>query len=61
MTSRDTAPTTLISQEPPSRSFDEEQMAAASVLARYNGRTLDAYRHDLRGFFEWAHDTTSRR
>jgi integrase/recombinase XerD len=54
MTSLDTASTTLISQEPPGRSFDEAQMAAASFLARYSGRTLEAYRHDLRGFFQWA-------
>ena len=26
-------------------------------LARYRGRTLDAYRSDLRGFFQWAADT----
>ena len=32
----------------------EAEVAAAAFLARYNGRTLDAYRHDLRGFFEWA-------
>lgn len=25
-------------------------------LARYSGRTLDAFRHDLRGFFQWAAD-----
>src|SRR4030088_1808752 len=25
-------------------------------LARYSGRTLDAYRHDLRAFFQWASD-----
>jgi integrase/recombinase XerD len=56
MTSLDTAPTAWILQEPPGRSFDQEQMAAASFLARYNGRTLEAYRHDLRGFFQWAHD-----
>ncbi len=55
MTSLDNTTTTLISQEPPGRSFDEEQMAAASFLARYNGRTLEAYRDDLRGFFQWAH------
>ena len=36
--------------------FDEAQLAAASFLARYSGRTLDAYRHDLRGFFQWAAD-----
>ena len=33
---------------------DEAQLAAAAFLARYSGRTLDAYRHDLRMFFEWA-------
>lgn len=33
---------------------DEAQLAAVSFLARYNGRTLEAYRHDLRGFFQWA-------
>jgi integrase/recombinase XerD len=37
-------------------SFDEAELAAASFLARYNGRTLDAYRHDLRTFFQWAAD-----
>lgn len=25
-----------------------------SFLARYSGRTLEAYRHDLRGYFQWA-------
>ena len=34
--------------------FDEAQLAAAAFLARYSGRTLDAYRHDLRGFFQWS-------
>lgn len=33
--------------------FDEAQLAAAAAfLARYSGRTLDAYRHDLRDFFQ---------
>ena len=36
--------------------FDEAQLAAASFLARYSGRTLEAYRQDLRGFFQWAAD-----
>ena len=36
--------------------FDEAQLAAVAFLARYNGRTLDAYRHDLRAFFTWATD-----
>ena len=36
--------------------FYEAQLAAAAFLARYSGRTLDAYRHDLRGFFQWSAD-----
>jgi site-specific recombinase XerD len=36
--------------------IDEAQRAAVSCLARYSGRTLEAYRHDLRGFFQWAAD-----
>jgi integrase/recombinase XerD len=36
--------------------IDDAQLAAAAFLARYSGRTLDAYRHDLRGFFQWASD-----
>jgi hypothetical protein len=34
--------------------LDAAQLAAAAFLARYSGRTLDAYRHDLRGFFQWS-------
>ena len=36
-------------------------MAAASFLARYGGRTLEAeaYRHDQRGFFQGAADQGS--
>ncbi len=37
-------------------SVDEAHVAAAAFLARYNGRTLEAYRHDLRGYFQWAAD-----
>jgi hypothetical protein len=37
--------------------IDDAQLAAVAFLARYSGRTLDAYRHDLRGFFQWAADT----
>src|ERR1035437_5157842 len=36
--------------------FDEAQVAAAAFLARYTGRTLDAYRYDLRTFFQWTAD-----
>jgi site-specific recombinase XerD len=34
----------------------ESETAAAAFLARYRGRTLDAYRHDLRTFFQWSSD-----
>ena len=33
---------------------EEAQLAAVAFLARYSGRTLDAYRHDLRNLFQWA-------
>jgi integrase/recombinase XerD len=36
--------------------LDEAQLAAVAFLARYSGRTLDAYRHDLRTLFQWAAD-----
>ena len=36
----------------PEISADESQLAATAFLARYSGRTLDASRHDLRGFFQ---------
>ena len=35
---------------------DEAELAAAGFLARYQGRTLEAYRYDLRAFFQWAAD-----
>jgi hypothetical protein len=35
---------------------DETQLTAVAFLARYSGRTLDAYRHDLRNLFQWAAD-----
>jgi site-specific recombinase XerD len=35
---------------------DDAQLAAVSFLARYSGRTLEAYRHDLRSYFQWATD-----
>jgi site-specific recombinase XerD len=34
----------------------QAHLAAAAFLARYRGRTLEAYRHDLRVFFQWALD-----
>jgi site-specific recombinase XerD len=49
----DTA-TTTIDRPDPDYTIDPAHLAAAAFLARYSGRTLDAYRHDLRGFFNWA-------
>jgi site-specific recombinase XerD len=37
--------------------FDEAELAAVAFLARYSGRTVDAYRHDLRSYFTWAADS----
>ena len=42
-------------QEPSSPSI-RPKLAAIAFLARYSGRTLDAYRHDLRNLFQWAAD-----
>ena len=47
---------TAICTEDPPWSPDEAQVAAAAFLARYHGRTLEAYRHDLRYYFQWAAD-----
>ncbi len=41
--------TTTIQPPEPDCVADEAQLAAAAFSARYRGRTLDAYRHDLRG------------
>ncbi|MGH9115275.1 MAG: tyrosine-type recombinase/integrase [Acidimicrobiales bacterium] len=35
---------------------DEAELAAVAFLARYSGRTLDAYRHDLCNLFQWTAD-----
>ena len=44
------SPATSLQRLDADGAFDEAQLAAAAFLARYSGRTLDAYRHDLRGF-----------
>jgi hypothetical protein len=36
--------------------LSEDQLAAVAFLARYSGRTLEAYRHDLRCLFQWSAD-----
>jgi integrase/recombinase XerD len=51
--------TTIISTvEVPGAEYvvDPAELAAVAFLARYSGRTLDAYRHDLRNLFQWAAD-----
>ncbi len=50
-----TTDTAVCTEEPPWLP-DEAQLAAAAFLTRYNGRTLEAYRQDLRYFFQWATD-----
>jgi site-specific recombinase XerD len=51
-----TATITAMELPEPEARFDEAQLAAAAFLARYSGRTLDAYRHDLRMLFQWSAD-----
>jgi len=51
-----TATITAMELPEPEARFDEAQLAAVAFLARYSGRTLDAYRHDLRMFFQWSAD-----
>jgi integrase/recombinase XerD len=48
--------TTVYALEVASPVADEAELAAVAFLARYSGRTLDAYRHDLRSFFQWTAD-----
>ena len=55
MATLEAIPTTIRRPEPETP-FDEAHLAAVAFLARYSGRTLDAYRHDLRAFFQWAND-----
>jgi site-specific recombinase XerD len=50
------ATTRAVETPTPPWTEDEAQVAAAAFLARYTGRTLEAYRSDLRNFFQWAAD-----
>ena len=45
-----TTPVVLRARDP---LLDQAQLAAVAFLARYNGRTLESYRADLRQFFQW--------
>jgi hypothetical protein len=40
--------TTMVEGPQQDALFDEPQLAAAAFLARYSGRMLNVYRHDLR-------------
>ena len=51
-----TAITTNIELPGAGFTVDPAEVAAIAFLARYSGRTLDAYRHDLRNLFQWAAD-----
>ena len=42
-----------LDQVPVQREVDEAELAAVAFLARYSGRTLEAYRQDLHFFFAW--------
>ena len=51
-----TTPTSSLERVTDDAFFDAAEIAAAAFLARYTGRTLEAYRQDLRCFFTWADD-----
>lgn len=57
MTSIETSSTSVRLPEDDDIVIDDARRAALAFLARYSGRPLDAYRHDVRGFFQWASDT----
>lgn len=46
----------VLDQPGPAFTLSEDKLAAVAFLARYRGRTLEAYRHDLRCLFQWAAD-----
>ena len=48
--------TTTIDRPVTGFAVDPAELAAVAFLARYSGRTLDGYRHDLRKLFQWAAD-----
>src|SRR6201993_4067595 len=55
MTTIDSSSHLILLREAPF-TLGEDQLAAVAFLARYSGRTLEAYRHDLRALFQWAAD-----
>jgi hypothetical protein len=55
MTTIESSSQVILRREAPF-TLGEDQLAAVAFLARYSGRTLEAYRHDLRALFQWAAD-----
>ena len=55
MTTIDSSSHLILLREAPF-TLGKDQLAAVAFLARYSGRTLEAYRHDLRALFQWAAD-----
>lgn len=47
---------TIVSCAGREKRIDDAELAVAAFLARYLGRTLDAYRYHQRAFFQWAAD-----
>lgn len=50
LASAPTTPSALHADRP---LLDEEDLAPAAFLARYDGQTLESYRADLRQYFQW--------
>ena len=48
--------TEVLTEEEASSLPSSADLAVAAFLARYSGRTFEAYRHDLRTYFQWASD-----
>jgi hypothetical protein len=51
----------VIGQAEAPLSLGEDQLAAVAFLARYRGRTLEAYRDDLRNLFQWSCEDSALR
>lgn len=57
----DSSPTTPLIVRADQPLLDQAQLAGAAFLARYNGRTLQSYRADLRQYVQWATRSVSHR
>lgn len=57
----DSSPTTPLVARADQPLLEQAQFAAAAFLARYNGRTLQSYRADLRQYMQWRTQPAWRR